>query len=109
MTVRRRIFVGLEERDGKAANKGRCETRVFWHTEKPFQERESGCFHGKEHAQPFLLLVPEQPQQEGKLFLCNKEAFTEPFYRSNVQEILCQNAEEEEKAGRSAVQAGNQP
>lgn len=94
----RRIFVGLEEGDGETAYKCAGKARITWHLKELFQEREGGYLHRREHAQPFLLLPPEQREPAVKLFLCDKEAFADPFHGSGAQEILRQNAEDEEKA-----------
>lgn len=97
LAVRRRIFVGLEEGKGKAADKSGSEIRIAGDLKKVFQEGESGCLHGREHAHPLFFLPPEKGKPEVKLFLGNLEALTEPFYGSKAQEILCKDAEDEEK------------
>jgi len=98
LAVIRRIFVGLEEGDSKTANKCGSKVRVTRHLKKLFQEREAGCFHGREHAHPLLPLSPEEVKPMVELFLCDKETLTEPLHRSRTQEILRQDPEDEKEA-----------
>lgn len=97
LAVIRRIFVGLEEGDSKTADKCTGKVRVTRHLKKLFQEREAGCLHGRKHPHPFLLLPPEEAKPVVKLFLCDKEALTEPFHRSGTQEILRKNPEDKKE------------
>ena len=97
LAVIRRIFVGLEEGNSKTADKCAGKVRVTRHLKKLFQEREAGCLHGREHPHPFLLLPPEETKPVVKLFLCDKEALTEPFHRSGTQEILRKNPEDKKE------------
>ncbi len=98
LAVIRRVFVGLEEGDSKTADKCGGKVRVTRHLKKFFQEGETGCLHGREHAHPLFLLPPEEAKPVVKLFLCDKKAFTEPFHGSRTQEILCKDAEDEKEA-----------
>lgn len=98
LAVRRRIFVRLEERDSKAANKAGGKNRIGGHSEKALEEKEAGGFSGREKAHPLFFLPFKQCEPVVKLFLCDKEALTEPFHGSRTKEILGQDAEDEKKA-----------
>lgn len=98
LAVRRRIFVGLEERNRKTADKTGGKIRIGGHPEKALEERKAGGFYGREQAHPFVFLPSEQSEPVVQLFLCNKEALTEPFHGSRTKEILRQDAEDEKKA-----------
>ncbi len=90
--------MGLEEGDSKTADKCTGKARVSRHLKKLFQEGEAGCLQGREYAHPFFLLPPEEAKPMVELFLCDKEAFTEPFHRSGTQEIFRKDAEDEKEA-----------
>ena len=98
LAVRRRIFMGLEEGLRKAADKGGGEIRIGRLGEKGFQEGEAGSLHGGKHAEPLLLLLPEELQPPAQLGKGDGEAFAEPLHSGKAQEILRQDTEEEEQA-----------
>ncbi len=98
LAVRSRIFVGLEEGDGETADKGGGKTGIAGHCKEALQERKAGSLQRKEQAHPLLFLLSEQGKPVVKLFAGNEEALTDPFHGSRAQEILRQDAEDEEKA-----------
>lgn len=98
LAVSRRIFVRLEEGDGKTADKTRGKARIAGHLKKALQEREGGNLHGREHAHPLFLLPSEQIEPVIKQLRGNKETFTEFFHGSKMQEILCKDPEDEKEA-----------
>lgn len=81
LTISRRVFVGLKEGDTETVDECGGKVRISWHSEKSFEKREAGCLHGKEYAQPFLLLPPKQRQPTVKQLLGDAEAFAELFHR----------------------------
>lgn len=97
LAVRRRIFVGLEEGDSKTPDKSGGKTGIAGQCKKVLQERKAGGFQGRQQAHPLILLPPEQGKPEVKLIPGNEEALTESFHGNRAQEILRQDAEDEEK------------
>jgi hypothetical protein len=97
LAVIRRIFVGLEEGDGKMADKCGSKVGISRYLKKLFQEREAGCLQRREHAQPLFFLPPEDVKPAVELFLRDKETLTEPLHRSRTQEILRKNPEDEKE------------
>ena len=98
LAVRCRVFVGLEEGDSKTPDKSGGKTGIARHCKKAFQKRKAGGLQGREQAHPLIFLPPEQDKPAVKLILGNEEALTEPFHGNRAQEILRQDAEDEEKA-----------
>ncbi|HBA49024.1 MAG TPA: hypothetical protein DCZ91_14745 [Lachnospiraceae bacterium] len=97
LAVRRRIFMGLEEGPGKTADKGGGKIRISRLGGQGLQEGKARGFHGGKHAEPFLLLYPEELQPPVQLVKGDGEACAEPFHSGKVQEILRQDTEEEEQ------------
>lgn len=98
LAVGRRIPVGLEEGNSKVPDKTGGEIRIAGHEKKALQKREAGCLHGREKAQPLFFLLPEQGKPVVKQFRGNEETLTEFFHGNRAQELLRQDAEDEEKA-----------
>ncbi len=91
LAVRRRIFMGLEEELCKTADKGGDEIRIGCLHEQGFQEGKAGSLHGGKHAEPLLLLHPEEIQPAAQLGKGDGEALTEPLHSRQAQEILRQD------------------
>ena len=96
--VRRRISVGLEEGDSEAADKTGCKAGIRVHPKKALQEREAGGLHGREKAQPLILVLFEQGKPVAELVLVNTEACADFFHGSKPEEIFRQDTEDKEKA-----------
>ena len=90
--------MGLEEGLRKMADKGGGEIRIGCLRKKGFQERKAGSLHGGKHAEPFLLLRPEELQPAAQLGKGDGEAFAEPLHCGGAQEVLSQDTEDEEQA-----------
>ena len=90
LAVMCRVFMGLEEGLPKTADKGGSEIGIAGCREQGLQEGKG--------SKPFLLLHPEKRQETVQLGKGDGEPFTEPLHCREVQEILRQNAEEEEEA-----------
>ena len=90
--------MGLEEGLRKTADKGGGEIRIGCLRKKGFQERKAGSLHGGKHAEPFLLLHPEELQPAAQLGKGDGEAFAEPLHCGGAQEVLSQDTEDEEQA-----------
>ena len=98
LAVRRRVLMGLEEGLCKTADKGGGEIRIGCLHEQGFQEGKAGSLHGGKGTEPLLLLHPEEIQPAAQLGKGDGKALAELFHSGKMQEILRQNAEEEEQA-----------
>ena len=90
--------MGLEEGLCKTADKGGGEIRIGRLGEKDLQEGKAGSLHGRKHAEPLLLLRLEEIQPAAQLGKGDGEALTESLHGRQTQEILREDAEEEEQA-----------
>ena len=88
----------LEEGLCKTADKGGGEIRIGRLGEKDLQEGKAGSLHGRKHAEPLLLLRLEEPQPAAQLGKGDGEALTESLHGRQTQEILREDAEDEEQA-----------
>ena len=98
LAVRSRIFMRLEEGLCKTADKGGGEIRIGRLGEKDLQEGKAGSLHGRKHAEPLLLLRLEEIQPAAQLGKGDGEALTESLHGRQTQEILREDAEDEEQA-----------
>ena len=98
LAVRRRIFMGLEERVRKTADKSGSEIRIGGLCGQVSEERKAGCFHGGKRTEPLFFLHPEQLQPPVQLGKGDGKALTDPLHCGEAQEILRQDTEEEEQA-----------
>ena len=98
MAVRRRIFMGLEEGFCKTADKGGSKIRIGGLGDQCLQEGEGRDFHRGKCPEPFFLLHQEEFQKTVQLGKGDGETPAESLYRRKVQEILCQDTEDEEQA-----------
>ena len=98
LAVRSRIFMRLEEGLCKTADKGGGEIRIGRLGEKDLQEGKAGSLHGRKHAEPLLLLRLEEIQPAAQLGKGDGEALTESLHGRQTQEILGEDAEDEEQA-----------
>ena len=88
----------LEEGLCKTADKGGGENRIGRLGEKGLQEGKAGSLHGGKHTKPLLLVCLEEPQPPAQLGKGDGEAFAELLHSGKAQEILREDAEEEEQA-----------
>ena len=98
LAVRRRIFMGLEEGFCKTADKGGSKIRIGGLGEQCLQEGEGRDFHRGKCPEPFFLLHQEEFQKTVQLGKGDGETPAEALYSREVQEILCQDTEDEEQA-----------
>lgn len=67
LAVKCRVFMGLEERLCKTADKGGGEIRIGRPGEKGLRGGKAGSIHGGKGIKPFLLLRPEELQPSEQL------------------------------------------
>ena len=75
LAVKCRVFMGLEERLCKTADKGGGEIRISRLREQGLQEGKAGNLHGGKHAEPNFLLHPKELQPPAQLGKGDAEAF----------------------------------
>lgn len=90
--------MGLEEGFCKTADKGGSKIRIGGLGEQCLQEGEGRDFHRGKCPEPFFLLHQEEFQKTVQLGKGDGETPAEALYSREVQEILCQDTEDEEQA-----------
>ena len=90
--------MGLEEGFCKTADKGGSKIRIGGLGDQCLQEGEGRDFHRGKCPEPFFLLHQEEFQKTVQLGKGDGETPAEFLYRRKVQEILCQDTEDEEQA-----------
>ena len=75
LAVKCRVFMELEERLCKTADKGGGEIRISRLREQGLQEGKAGNLHGGKHAEPNFLLHPKELQPPAQLGKGDAEAF----------------------------------
>ena len=90
--------MGLEEGFCKTADKGGSKIRIGGLGDQCLQEGEGRDFHRGKCPEPFFLLHQEEFQKTVQLGKGDGETPAESLYRRKVQEILCQDTEDEEQA-----------
>lgn len=90
--------MGLEKGFLEAADKGGGKIGIVRPCEQGFKESRTRGFHGGKSAKPFFLLCFENLQPAAQLRKGDREAFAELFDRGKAQEILGEDAQDEEQA-----------
>lgn len=98
MAVGCRVFIGLEEGACKTADKGGGEIGIGRQRGQGHQEGKAGGFHGRKRTKPLLFVRLKNPEPPAQLGQCDREAFAELLHGGKTDEILRQDAEDEEQA-----------
>ena len=98
LAVSCRVFMGLEEGNGKTADKSGGEIGIGCPHEQGFEEGKAGVFHRGKGTEPFLLVHAEELEPPAQLGKGDRKASAESLHGGKAQEILRQDTEEEEEA-----------
>lgn len=90
--------MGLEEGAYKTADKGGGKVGIGWQRKQGLQEGKAGGFHGRKRTKPLIFVRPENLEPPTQLGKGDGEAFAELLHGGKTDEILRQDAEDEEQA-----------